>query len=81
MIPTDFDAGAWAMVAYIYNTSGEQFVADVYESTAHPNYLAEKANAWAKSPTRAIGALDVHRIRILLRAVRKYETALGDIVR
>lgn len=64
----DFDAGAWAMVSYIYNTSGEEFARDAYGEDAHPSYLAEKAETWAASPVRAMGFLDAKgRARIFAK--------------
>lgn len=66
----DFDVGAWAMVDYIYNTSGDKFAADVFPGS-HPSYQNEKAMAWGDSPVRAMGFLDhIHRER-LFAAVRQ----------
>ena len=58
------------MVDYIYNTSGETFVEDVFDPKAHPSYLREKAVIWGKSPVRMIGLLDEAHLRRLLAVVR-----------
>jgi hypothetical protein len=48
---------AHAVVSYIYNTSGVDFVRDIF-GEVHPDYLREKAELWANSPAAAIGFLD-----------------------
>ncbi len=50
--------GGWCMIAYIYNTSGDQFARDVHGEDAHPSYLNEYAELFAQSPAGAIGKLD-----------------------
>lgn len=68
---SDFDAGAWAMVSYIYNTSGDQFARDAYGEEHHPSYLAEKASTWASSPARALGFLGAEQRARIFTKVRK----------
>jgi len=69
--------GAWAMVLYIYNTSGVKFVQDVY-GIVHPTYEEEKMKAWGQSPATAMGFLDQeHREKLLSIAVERW----GDVSR
>ena len=67
----DFATGAWAMVQFLYDTSGYQF-AELIWPGRHPNYIAEKATAWTESPARAISMLDVENRTKLLGAVRQH---------
>ena len=64
-----FNVGAWAMVSWIYNTSGEVFAEIAYGKDQHPSYLDEKADAWAKSPARAMGYLGEEQKARVLDAV------------
>lgn len=49
--------GAWALSAYLYNSSGLKFAEDIFGG-AHPAYLEEKAVLFYRSPSKAIGGLD-----------------------
>ena len=69
MIPTHFEIGAWAMVLFLHDTSGVEYAELIYGKDKHPNYLAEKAELFAKSPTSAISALDAEHILKLLAIV------------
>jgi hypothetical protein len=54
---TDELIGVWCLAAYLHETSGYQFVNDVF-GDVHPNYANEKATAYAEAPSRALGLLD-----------------------
>lgn len=73
MSETDFNVGAWAMVCWIYNTSGIAFAKIAYGEDQHPSYLIEKADVWGKSPVRALGFLDEHCRARVLEAIRRHE--------
>jgi hypothetical protein len=66
----EFDVGAWAMVQWIYNTSGYKFAEIAYGKDHHPSYLHEKANMWADSPARAMGYLGNEQRKRIAAAVR-----------
>lgn len=75
-----FDVGAWAMVHWIYNTSGDAFAKLVFPGVA-PIYHDEKANAWGRSPVRALGMLDDKHRAIVLAAVKEFETIATEQLR
>jgi hypothetical protein len=73
--------GAWAMIHWIYNTSGERFAETAYGKDQFRGYLMEKAAIWAKSPVRALGFLGPEqRARVLEAAMASYEMqAIRDL--
>lgn len=58
------------MVLYLYGTSGNQYVRDVYgPGEIHHSYRDEKSGAFSDSPSRAFGMLDNNRRAKLLHVV------------
>lgn len=55
-----------ALSCYLYNTSGEKFVDDIF-GEVHPDYRREKSDLWVKSPSIAIGKLDWHNRNMLFQ--------------
>ena len=83
------DQGCMIMLLYIHNTSAVRYVKDVYgidydlemiqdDSDADYSYAEEKTKAWLKSPTFAIGQLDIaHMAKLFSVARDRYAAAAG----
>jgi hypothetical protein len=77
----DFEVGAWAMVYWIYNTSGVKFAETAYGVDQNRDYLNEKAALWAMSPVRALGFLGPEQRERVFAAVRECAQEARDSLR
>lgn len=68
----DEQAGAWTMIKYMANASGDQFVTDAYGEDVNPNYRRVKANGWAEDAVNAISKLDLVQRKKFLKAVQAF---------
>lgn len=56
-----------AMACYLHSTRPDDFAKEIYGEDLDPSYLKEKADAFEKSPRRAIGRLDTPNFKKLAR--------------